>query len=40
MLRRLDAVLDDTKQAVLDMEAVLDETEVVEQDSALRAAAG
>ena len=40
VLRRLDAVLEDTKRAVLDMKAVLDEAEVVEQDNALRAAAG
>ena len=40
VLRRLDAVLEDTKQAVLDMKAVLDEAGVVEQKSALKAAAG
>ena len=40
VLRRLDAVLEDTKQAVLDMKAVLDEAGVVEQKTALRAAAG
>ena len=40
VLRRLDAVLEDTKQAVLDMKAVLDKAGVVEQKSALRAAAG
>ena len=40
VLRRLDAVLEDTKQAVLDMKARLDQAGVVEQDSALRAAAG
>ena len=40
VLRRLDAVLEDTKQAVLDMKAVLDRAGVVEQDRALRAAAG
>ena len=40
VLRRLDAVLEDSKQNVLDMKAVLDEHGVVEQDSALRQAAG
>ena len=40
VLRRLDAVLEETKQAVLDMKAALDEAGVVEQDSALREAAG
>ena len=40
VLRRLDAVLEDTKQAVLDMKARLDAAGVVEQDSALRQAAG
>ena len=40
VLRRLDAVLEDTKQAVLDMKATLDAASVVEQDSALRQAAG
>ena len=40
VLRRLDAVLEDSKQAVLDMQAVLDEHSVVEQESALREAAG
>ena len=40
VLRRLDAVLEDTKQAVLDMEAFLDAAGVVEQESALRQAAG
>ena len=39
VLRRLDAVLEDSKQAVLDMKAVLDEHGVVEQKSALRQAA-
>ena len=32
MLRRLDAVIEGTKQAVLDMKAVLDEAGVIEQD--------
>ncbi len=40
VLRRLDAVLEDTKQAVLDMMASLDEAGVVHQDQALRLAAG
>ncbi len=40
VLRRLDAVLEDSKQAVLDMKAALDAAEVVEQDPALRQAAG
>ena len=40
VLRRLDAVLEDNKQNVLDMKAVLDKAAVVEQDTALRAAAG
>ena len=40
VLRRLDAVLENTKHAVLDMNAVLDKAGVVEQDTALRAAAG
>ena len=40
VLRRLDAVLEDSKQAVLDMKDALDATEVVEQDQALRQAAG
>ena len=40
VLRRLDAVLEDSKQAVLDMQATLDTAGVVEQDPALRQAAG
>ena len=40
MLRRFDAVLEPTKQAVLDMKAYLDEAGVVDQDAALRSAAG
>ena len=40
VLRRLDAVLEDNKQAVLDMKAALDAAGVVEQDAALRQAAG
>ena len=40
VLRRLDAVLEDGKQAVLEMKARLDEHGIVEQDPALRQAAG
>ena len=40
VLRRLDAVLEDTKQAVLDMKALLDKVGNVEQRNALEAAAG
>ncbi len=40
VLRRLDAVLEDSKQAVLDMKASLDAAGLVEQDPALRQAAG
>ena len=40
VLRRLDAVIENTKQAVLDMKARLDRARVIEQDGALRAAAG
>ena len=40
VLRRLDAVLEVSKQAVLDMKASLDGAGVVEQDPALRQAAG
>ena len=40
VLRRLDAVLEDTKQSVLDMKSSLDEAGIVEQDQALRHAAG
>ena len=39
VLRRLDAVLEPTKQAVLDMKAALDQAEIVHQDQALRQAA-
>ena len=39
VLRRLDAVLEGSKQAVLDMRTTLDEAGVVEQDPALRQAA-
>ena len=40
VLRRLDAVLEDSKQNVLDMKERLDGAGIVEQDSALRSAAG
>jgi len=40
VLRRLDAVLEPTKQAVLDMKARLDQAKVTNQDVALRQAAG
>ncbi|MBS1827743.1 MAG: SAM-dependent DNA methyltransferase [Acidobacteria bacterium] len=40
VLRRLDAVLEPTKQAVLDMKAALDREQVANQDDALRAASG
>ena len=40
VLRRLDAVLEDNKQAVLEMKSSLDANGVVEQDAALRQAAG
>src|SRR5688500_4424119 len=39
VLRRLDAVLEPTKQAVLDMKASLDQAGIVHQDQALRQAA-
>ena len=39
-LRRLDSVLEDTKQEVLDTKEMLDKEGIVEQDAALRAAAG
>src|SRR5450759_5060594 len=39
VLRRLDAVLEPTKQAVLDMKARLDRVGIVNQDGALRQAA-
>jgi type I restriction enzyme M protein len=39
VLRRLDAVLEPTKQAVLDMKASLDKKKVVHQDQTLRLAA-
>ncbi len=40
VLRRLDAVLEPTKQGVLDMKAALDQAGIVHQDQALRQAAG
>ena len=38
VLRRLDAVLEPTKQDVLEMKTTLDKAEVTNQDAALRAA--
>jgi len=40
VLRRLDAVLEPTKQAVLDMKRTLDESKITNQDQPLRQAAG
>ena len=40
VLRRLDAALESTKQAVLDMKASLDKAGITNQDAALRQAAG
>jgi len=40
VLRRLDAVLEPTKQAVLDLKASLDKAGIVHQDAALRQASG
>ena len=40
VLRRLDAVLEPTKKAVLDMKAILDKEGITSQDLALRQAAG
>ena len=40
VLRRLDAVLEPTKKAVLDMKATLDKASITNQDAALRQAAG
>ena len=40
VLRRLDAVLEPTKQAVLDMKASLDKAKITNQDQAIRTAAG
>ena len=40
VLRRLDAVLEPTKQAVLEMKAALDREQITNQDDALRSASG
>ena len=40
VLRRLDAVLEDSKQAVLETKTMLDKAKIDEQDAALRQAAG
>src|SRR5579859_749605 len=40
VLRRLDALLEPTKQAVVDMKASLDKAKITNQDQALRQAAG
>src|SRR5437870_6709096 len=40
ILRRFDAVLEPTKQAVLDMKALLDRERIVNQDESLRQASG
>ena len=40
VIRRLDAVLEPTKKAVLEMKATLDKAGIVHQDAALRQAAG
>jgi len=40
VLRRLDAVLEPTKQAVREMKAALDREMITNQDDALRAASG
>ena len=40
VLRRLDSLLEPTKQAVLDMKASLDKAGIIHQDQALRQAAG
>ena len=40
VLRRLDAVLEPTKQAVLERKSFLDKSNIAEQDGALRMAAG
>jgi len=40
VIRRLDAVLEPTKQAVLDMKSALDKAGIVQQEAALRQAAG
>jgi type I restriction enzyme M protein len=40
VLRRFDAVLEPTKDAVLDRKRLLDDNQIVEQDQPLRDAAG
>jgi type I restriction enzyme M protein len=40
VLRRFDAVLEPTKKAVIDMKASLDKAKIVNQEQALRQAAG
>ena len=40
VLRRLDSLLESSKQAVLDMKTSLDKSGIVHQDQALRQAAG
>src|SRR5215213_7824891 len=40
VLRRLDAVLEPTKDAVLDMKTTLDQADITNQDAALRQASG
>ena len=40
VLRRLDAVLEPTKQSVIDMKSLLDKAGIANQDQALRQAAG
>src|SRR5258705_8541757 len=40
VVRRFDAVLEPTKQAVLDMKASLDKARITNQDAALQQAAG
>lgn len=40
VLRRLDAVLEPTKQKVMDLKKVLDDAEILDQDQALRQEAG
>jgi type I restriction enzyme M protein len=40
VLRRLDAVLEPTKQKVLDLKRILDDAEIIDQDQALRQEAG
>jgi type I restriction enzyme M protein len=40
IIRRLDAVLEDTKQSVIDAKKRLDKAKIVNQESALRAASG